>query len=144
MEFSTQFTERWSKDIPSAVKCLQNSMGSCLTFLRFSRRKNGFPSYHNVIERLNKEFKRRTKPMEIIAGGKCLLYPVSFLSASRWKCTGGRNPVGKVHYNLPSLRNLIEGNFTQSLDIYRFHCCTYEYAGIRNIAHAPLFLLLAS
>ena len=24
------------------------------------------------------------------------------------------NPVGKVHYNLPSLRNLIEGNFKQS------------------------------
>jgi len=31
----------------------------------------------NVIERLNKEFKRRTKPMEIVAG-KCLLHPVSF------------------------------------------------------------------
>ena len=24
------------------------------------------------------------------------------------------NPVGKVHYNLPSLRSLIEGNFTQT------------------------------
>ena len=35
MEFSTQFTERWSKDVPSAVKCLQNSLGSCLTFFDF-------------------------------------------------------------------------------------------------------------
>ncbi|MFC2017975.1 hypothetical protein ACFLTQ_01560 [Chloroflexota bacterium] len=28
----------------------------------------------NIIERLNKEFRRRTKPMEIVAGGGFLLY----------------------------------------------------------------------
>jgi putative transposase len=41
-EFSAQFVERWQKDVPSAVKCLQNSLGSCLTSSTFPRR-NGFP-----------------------------------------------------------------------------------------------------
>ena len=35
VEFSTQFAERWQKDVPSAVKCLQNSLDSCLTFFDF-------------------------------------------------------------------------------------------------------------
>lgn len=37
LEFSTRFNERWQKEVPSAVKCLQHSLDSCLTFLRFSR-----------------------------------------------------------------------------------------------------------
>ena len=35
LEFSTQFSERWQKEVPSAVKCLQNSLDSCLTFFDF-------------------------------------------------------------------------------------------------------------
>ncbi|MDY6856236.1 MAG: transposase [Thermodesulfobacteriota bacterium] len=34
----------------------------------------------NIIERLNKEFKRRTKPMEIVAGEKAF-YTLQLLSA---------------------------------------------------------------
>jgi len=68
MEFSTQFTELWSKDVPSAVKCLQNFLDSCLTFLDFPEQEWISLQTTNVIERLNKEFKRRTKPMEIVAG----------------------------------------------------------------------------
>ena len=67
----------------------------------------------NVIERLNKEFKRRTKPMEIVAGENACYTLLAFISIKMemyWRS----NPVGKVHYNLPSLHNLIEGNFTQS------------------------------
>ena len=113
MEFSTQFNERWSKDVPSAVKCLQNSLDSCLTFFDFPEEEWISLRTTNVIERLNKEFKRRTKPMEIIAGENACYTLLAFISIKMemyWRS----NPVGKVHYNLPSLRNLIEGNFTQS------------------------------
>jgi putative transposase len=113
VEFSTQFAERWQKEVPSAVKCLQNSLDSCLTFFDFPEEEWISLRTTNVIERLNKEFKRRTKPMEIVAGENACYTLLAFISIKmelHWRS----NPVGKVHYNLPSLRNLIEGNFTQS------------------------------
>ena len=111
--FSTQFTERWQKEVPSAVKCLKNSLDSCLTFFDFPEEEWISLRTTNVIERLNKEFKRRTKPMEIVAGENACYTLLAFISIKmeiHWRS----NPVGKVRYNLPSLRNLIEGNFTQS------------------------------
>ena len=113
LEFSTQFTERWQKDVPSAVKCLKNSLDSCLTFFDYPEEEWISLRTTNVIERLNKEFKRRTKPMEIVAGETACYTLLAFISIKmeiHWRS----NPVGKVRYNLPSLRNLIEGNFTQS------------------------------
>ncbi len=113
LEFSTQFTERWQKDIPSAVKCLQNSLESCLTFFDFPEEEWISLRTTNVIERLNKEFKRRTKPMEIVAGENACYTLLAFISIKmelHWRS----NPVGKVRYNLPSLRNLIQGDFTQT------------------------------
>ena len=113
LEFSTRFTERWQKDVPSAVKCLQNSLDSCLIFFDFPEEEWISLRTSNVIERLNKEFKRRTKPMEIMAGENACYTLLAFISIKmelHWRA----NPVGKVRYNLPSLRNLIEGNFTQS------------------------------
>jgi putative transposase len=113
LEFSTQFTERWQKELPSAVKCLQNSLDSCLTFFDFPEEEWLSLRTTNVIERLNKEFRRRTKPMEIVAGENACYTLLAFISIKmeiHWRS----NPVGKVHYNLPSIRNLIEGNFTQS------------------------------
>jgi len=113
LEFSTQFTERWQKDVPTAVKCLKNSLDSCLTFFDFPEEEWISLRTTNVIERLNKEFKRRTKPMEIVAGENACYTLLAFISIKmeiHWRS----NPVGKVRYNLPSLRNLINGNFTQS------------------------------
>jgi putative transposase len=113
VEFSTQFAERWQKEVPSAVKCLQNSLDSCLTFFDFPEEEWISLRTTNVIERLNKEFKRRTKPMEIVAGENACYTLLAFISIKmelHWRS----NPVGKVRYNLPYLRNLIEGNFTQS------------------------------
>ena len=112
LEFSNQFTERWQKEVPSAVKCLQNSLDSCLTFFDFPEEEWISLRTTNVIERLNKEFKRRTKPMEIVAGENACYTLLAFISLKmeiHWRS----NPVGKVRYNLPTLRNLIEGNFTQ-------------------------------
>ena len=113
VEFSTQFAERWQKEVPSAVKCLQNSLNSCLTFFDFPEEEWISLRTTNVIERLNKEFRRRTKPMEIVAGENACYTLLAFISIKmeiHWRS----NPVGKVRYNLPSLRNLIAGNFTQS------------------------------
>ena len=113
LELSTRFTERWQKEVPSAVKCLQNSLDSCLTFFDFPEEEWISLRTTNVIERLNKEFKRRTKPMEIVAGENACYTLLAFISLKmeiHWRS----NPVGKVRYNLPALRNLIEGNFTQS------------------------------
>jgi putative transposase len=112
LEFSNQFNERWQRELPSAVKCLQNSLDSCLTFFDFPEEEWISLRTTNVIERLNKEFRRRTRPMEIIAGEHACYTLLAFISIKMeiyWKS----NPVGKVRYNLPSLRKLIEGNFTQ-------------------------------
>ncbi len=112
LEFSTQFIERWQKDVPSAVKCLQNSLDSCLTFFGFPEEEWISLRTTNIIERLNKEFRRRTKSMEIVAGENSCYTLLAFISIKmelHWRS----NPVGKVRYNLPSLKNLIGGNFTQ-------------------------------
>jgi len=113
LEFWTHFTERWQKTIPSAVRCLQRSLDSCLTFFDFPEEEWISLRTTNIIERLNKEFRRRTKPMEIVAGENACYTLLAFISIKMelyWRS----NPVGKVRYNLPSLRNLVEGNFTQS------------------------------
>jgi Transposase and inactivated derivatives len=39
-EFFDKFIDRWEKDLPSAVKCLDTSIDACLTFLIFLK-KNG-------------------------------------------------------------------------------------------------------
>jgi len=113
LEFFTRFSERWHNDVPSAVKCLQNSLDSCLTFFEFPEEEWISLRTTNVIERLNKEFKRRTKPMEIVAGENACYTLLAFISIKmemHWRS----NPVGKVRYNLPSLRTLIETDFTQN------------------------------
>ena len=99
------------------MKCLQNSLDNCLTFFDFPEEEWISLRATNVIERLNKEFNGRTKPMEIIAGENACYTSLAFISIKMemyWRS----NRVGKMHYNLPSLRNLIEGNFTQSTWFY--------------------------
>jgi len=113
LEFASQFTGRWQKEVPSAVKCLQNSLDSCLTFFDFPQEEWISLRTTNVIERLNKKFKRRTRPMEIVAGENACYTLLAFISIKMeiyWRS----DPVGKVRYNLPSQRSLIQGNFTQS------------------------------
>lgn len=112
LELFMRFKERWQRDIPSAVKCLENSLEACLTFFSFPDEEWISLRTTNIIERLNKEFKRRTKSMEILAGESACYTLLAFICIKmelHWRS----NPIGKVHYNLPSLRSLIEGNFTQ-------------------------------
>ena len=112
MEFFSIFKEKWEKDLPSAVKCLENSIESCLTFFICPEEEWISLRTTNAIERLNKEFKRRTKPMEIVAGENACYTLLAFICLKmelHWRS----NPIGKVHNKLPFLKELASKNFTQ-------------------------------
>jgi len=66
----------------------------------------------NIIERLNKEFKRRTKPMEIVAGEAACYRLLAFI-ALKMELHWRSNPVGKVRKNLPFFQELAYQKFTQ-------------------------------
>lgn len=112
LEFFDQFKTRWQKELPSAVKCLENVLEPCLTYLNFPKEEWICLRTTNVIERVNKEFKRRTKPMEILAGERSCYTLLAFICLKmevHWRS----KPIGKVAANLPFLRELEEKNFTQ-------------------------------
>ena len=112
-QFFEQFKARWQNEIPSAVKCLENSLESCLTYLQFPEEEWICLRTSNVIERVNKEFKRRTKPMEIVAGERSCYMLLAFICLKmelRWRA----KPIGKVPVNLPFLQRLEAYNFTQN------------------------------
>lgn len=92
MEFFAEFKRRYEKVIPSAVKCLEGSLESTLCYLSFPEAEWISLRTTNPIERLNKEFKRRTKSMEIVAGeASCynLLAVISLRMEVYWK----RHPI---------------------------------------------------
>jgi putative transposase len=98
--FYKVFVEKWDQEVPSAVKSLSQSIDSCLTFFSFSEEEWISLRTTNVIERLNKEFKRRTKSMEIVAGEDACYRLLAFISLKMelsWRTT----KVGKVRPNLP-------------------------------------------
>jgi len=112
MEFFDLFRKRWQQDLPSAVKCLENSIDSCLTFLMCPEEEWLSLRTTNIIERLNKEFKRRTKPMEIVAGENACYTLLAFICLKmelHWRTS----PVGKVRKNLPFLKEMENMKFTQ-------------------------------
>ena len=77
----------WGRSFPSAVQIIEKDLDSLLTFFQFD------PTYWTVlrttnpIERLNKEFKRRTNAMEVTGGEistyRCLAY-VAQTMEYRW------------------------------------------------------------
>jgi putative transposase len=113
LEFYKLFIMKWQADLPSAVKCLKNSIDSCLTFFMCPDEEWISLRTTNIIERLNKEFKRRTKPMEIVAGENACYTLLAFVSLKmeiHWRA----NPIGKVRKNLPFFKQLNESTeFTQ-------------------------------
>ena len=112
MEFFDIFRQRWQRDLPSAVKCLENALESCLTFFICPEEEWISLRTTNIIERLNKEFKRRTKPMEIVAGENACYTLLAFICLKmelHWRS----NPIGKVRKNLPFLKELANKKITQ-------------------------------
>jgi putative transposase len=109
VEFFQEFKGRWEKEVPSAVACLERSLESCLTFFNFPVEHWVSLRTTNIIERLNKEFKRRTKPMEIVAGELSCYKLLAFIFLKmelHWKA----NPVGKVRLNLPFFKKFTQKN----------------------------------
>ena len=101
------------QDLPSVVKCLGNFLNSCLTYLEFPEDEWISLSTNNVIERLNKEFKHRSRPMEIVAGENVCYRLPAFISLKielQWVST----PLGKVRRKLPFSIISIECSFTQN------------------------------
>jgi putative transposase len=112
-ELFETFKRRWQKILPSAVRCLENALDACLTFFNCPEEEWISLRTTNIIERLHKEFKRRTKPMEIVAGEHACYTLLAFISLKmelHWRSS----PVGKVPKTLPFLKMLEDGkNFTQ-------------------------------
>ena len=97
-----ELKERWGRLFPSAVQVIEKDLDSLLTFFQFD------PTYWTVlrttnpIERLNKEFKRRTRAMEVTGGEistyRCLVYVAqtmeyrwSFHPLSQWSSVYTQN-----------------------------------------------------
>ena len=99
-EFARLFVEKWEKEIPSAVKSLMSSLDSCLTFFSFPQEEWISLRTTNIIERLNKEFKRRTKSMEILAGETSCYSLLAFISI-KMEMSWMKTKIGKVRPNLP-------------------------------------------
>jgi len=103
------FKARWEKDLPSAVACLERTLESCLTFFHFPQEEWISLRTTNIIERLNKEFKRRTRPMEIMAGELSCYRLLAFISL-RMELQWRANAVGKVRPNLPFYKEFTQEN----------------------------------
>ena len=78
---------KWGRLFPSAVGILEKDLDSLLTFFQFDATYWTMLRTTNPIERLNKEFKRRTKAMEVTGGEmstyRCLAY-VAQTMEYRW------------------------------------------------------------
>jgi len=112
LEYFAIFQNKWQETFPSATNCLERSIDSCLTFFSFPEEEWISLRTTNIIERLNKEFRRRTRPMEILAGEAACYRILAFISLKmemHWRS----NPVGKVRKNLPFFKELAHENFTQ-------------------------------
>jgi len=107
LEFFETFRQRWEKDLPSAVKCLEQSLDSCLTFFSFPEEEWLSLRTTNIIERLNKEFRRRTKTMEIVAGENACYRLLAFISL-KMELSWRANRVGKIKPGLPSLKKITQ------------------------------------
>jgi putative transposase len=99
-EFHKSFYKKWEQELPSAVKSLTQSLDACLTFFKFPEEEWISLRTSNIIERLNKEFKRRTKSMEIVAGENACYRLLAFISL-KMELSWRANPIGKVRPNLP-------------------------------------------
>ena len=113
-ELFQAFRNRWEQEVPSAVKCLATSIDSCLTFFKYPPEEWISLRTTNIIERLNKEFKRRTKVMEIVAGERACYNLLAFICLKmelHWR----KSPMGKVLSAMFRPHLLPSSEFTQNV-----------------------------
>ncbi len=112
LEAFEKFREKWQAVIPSALASLERSLEACLTFFDFPVDQWVSLRTTNLIERLHKEFRRRTGPMEILPGEAACYRLLAFISLKmelHWRST----PVGKVRKSLPFFQEMAYRQFTQ-------------------------------
>lgn len=102
------FHEKYNEIFPSAVKSLASTIDECLTFFSFPQEHWLSLRTTNCIERVNKEFKRRTKPMEVLAGEKSTYRLLCFI-AVKLEMGWRTQPVSKAP-TLPSLQEFTQLN----------------------------------
>lgn len=109
LEFYEAFREKWEKEIPSAAKCLEQSIESCFTFFSFPEEEWISLRATNIIDRLNKEFRRSTKSMEIVAGENACHRLLAFISL-KMELNWRTNRIGKVRPNLPFYKEITQNS----------------------------------
>lgn len=75
-----RFAGKWRAMYPDAVKCLERDFEAVTAYLDFPELEWMHLRTTNIIERLHKEFKRRTKPMEIVAGEESVYRILAFVA----------------------------------------------------------------
>jgi putative transposase len=93
-EALARFASRWRAIYPDAVACLEKDAEALVAFLDFPENEWMSLRTTNIVERLNKEFKRRTGPMEIVAGEASVYRILAFVAIkmeSRWRKAPFRN-----------------------------------------------------
>ena len=99
MEFFDTMKRKWDKELPSAVICSERSIDACLSFFNFPKDEWISLRTTNIIERLNKEFRRRTKSMEIVAGESACYRLLTFISL-RMELHWRSNPLFTQYYHI--------------------------------------------
>jgi len=99
------FRQRWQKTVPFAAEYLERSIDNCLTFFNFPSEEWISLRSINIIERLNREFRRQSKSMKIEGEDASFYRLLAYMSLKmelNWRST----PVGKVPKNLPFFKEL--------------------------------------
>lgn len=102
-----RFVAKYEHSQPSAVQCLSKVIEQCLTFYSFPEHEWTSLRTTNPIERVNKEFKRRTKPMEILAGEASAYRLLSFI-ALKMELGWRKAPLDRAQ-NMPALTEFTQG-----------------------------------
>jgi putative transposase len=113
LEFFERFKARWEREIPSAVKYFERTPEACVTYLQFPEEAWACLRRANVTERVNRDLKRRTRPMVILAGENSCYMLLAFVCLEM-EITWRSKPIGKAPNNLPFLKKVAENNFTQN------------------------------
>ena len=83
----TKFKERWTKELPEAVKCLEDGFAAASRFLAFPREHHARIRSSNNLERLNREIKRRIRAVDSFpdrASALRLVTAVAVNAAGAW------------------------------------------------------------
>lgn len=93
----------YSSEYPSAIKCFQEDLDSCLNFMKFPVGHNRFIRTTNLLERTFEEQKRRTKTIPRFFDEKScikLVYGTMIRVSEKWK------KIKMTEYELTILRNM--------------------------------------